>query len=191
MQTKARVDAVVIQRTVRRIRGQNVMLDADLAELYGVDVRVLNQAVARNAARFPPDFKFRLTAKEAESLRSQSVILKTHARANLLRTQIVIASHRRGRHRKYRPNAFTEQGVAMLSSVLRSARAVGVNIEIMRAFVQLRRMLLANEELARKLDALERKYDGQFHAVFEAIRQLMAPSRSLRRPIGFGRHGSA
>jgi hypothetical protein len=191
MSARARVDADVIQRAVLRIRGLNVMVDVDLAELYGVDVRVLNQAVARNAARFPSDFKFRLTAEEAASLRSQSVILKTHARAKLVRSQTVTAKHRRGRHRKYLPNAFTEQGVAMLSSVLRSAKAVRVNIEIMRAFVQLRRMLLANEELARKLDALERRYDGQFHAVFEAIRQLMAPPRPPRRSIGFGRHPNA
>jgi hypothetical protein len=160
-------------------------------ELYGVDVRVLNQAVARNAARFPPDFKFRLTAKEAESLRSQSVILKTHSREDPPRSQTVTIYRRRGRHRKYLPNAFTEQGVAMLSSVLRSSRAVRVNVEIMRAFVQLRRMLIANDDLARKLEALERKCDGQFHAVFEAIRQLMAPSRSPRRTIGFGRHAGA
>jgi hypothetical protein len=190
MERRARVDAGVIQRVVLRIRGQNVMLDADLADLYGVDVRVLNQAVARNAVRFPSDFKFRLTTQEAGSLRSQSVILKSHAHANLSRSQTESTKQRRGRHRKYLPNAFTEQGVAMLSSVLRSPRAVRVNIEIMRAFVQLRRMLIANEELARKLDALERKYDGQFHAVFEAIRQLMAPPRSPRRPIGFGRHAS-
>lgn len=123
MQAKARVDAEAIQRAVLRVRSQNVLLDADLAKLYGVDVRALNQAVARNADRFPSDFMFKLTAKEAESLRSQSVILDGG----------------RGRHRKYLPHAFTEQGVAMLSSVLRSQRAVRVNIEIMRAFVQLRR----------------------------------------------------
>jgi hypothetical protein len=187
MRVKHRVDADVIQRAVLRIRGQNVLLDADLADLYGVDVRVLNQAVARNASRFPSDFKFRLTAKEADSLRSQSVILKNHAGNNLLRSQTVTLDRRRGRHRKYLPNAFTEQGVAMLSSVLRSSRAVRVNIEIMRTFVQLRRMLGANEELTRKLDVLERKYDGQFHVVFEAIRQLMAPSQRPRRSIGFGR----
>ena len=166
---KARVDAEVIQRAVLRVRSQNVLLDADLAELYGVDVRALNQAVARNADRFPSDFMFKLTAKEAESLRSQSVILKSHRGRNSLRSQTVTSDGGRGRHRKYLPNAFTEQGVAMLSSVLRSQRAVRVNIEIMRAFVQLRRMLGANEELARKLDALEQKYDGQFRAVFLSL----------------------
>src|SRR3954468_3984561 len=171
MAKKVRVDKDVIQRAVLRLRSQNVLLDADLAELYGVDVRALNQAVARNADRFPSDFMFKLTAKEAASLRSQSVILESG----------------RGRHRKYVPKAFTEQGVAMLSSVLRSERAVRVNIEIMRAFVQLRRMLTANEELTRKLDALERKYDGQFRAVFQAIRELMTPSRRSQRTIGFQR----
>ena len=186
MKTKTRVDADLIQRAVRRIRGQNVLLDADLATLYGVDVRALNQAVARNASRFPADFKFKLTTAEAASLRSQTVILDSAGRRpNALRSQIVTLDAGRGRHRKYRPHAFTEQGVAMLSSVLRSRRAVRVNIDIMRTFVQLRRMLGVNEELARKLAALERKYDGQFQVVFEAIRELMAPPRLARRAIGF------
>jgi len=144
MRAITRVDVEKIRRAVVRVRGQNVLLDSDLAALYRVDVRALNQAVARNVDRFPSDFMFELTDDEVESLRSQSVILKRG----------------RGRHRKYLPKAFTEEGVAMLSSVLRSQRAVRVNIEIMRAFVQLRRMLGANEELARKLDALEQKYDG-------------------------------
>ena len=148
------------------MRGLNVLLDADLADLYAVGVRVLNQAVARNADRVPSDFMFKLTAKETASLRSQSVILESDRGRKSLRSQTVTLDSGRGRHRKYLPNAFTEQGVAMLSSVLRSQRAVRVNLEIMRAFVQLRRMLGANEELAGKLDALERKYDGQFRAVF-------------------------
>jgi hypothetical protein len=190
MQAKARIDAEVIQRTVLRIRGCNVLLDSDLAELYGVDVRVLNQAVARNAVRFPSDFRFRLTVRETDSLRSQSVILKTDRGEDRRRAHAATLSRRRGRHRKYLPNAFTEQGVAMLSSVLRSRRAIRVNIEIMRAFVHLRRMLGAHDELARKLDALEQKYDGQFRAVFQAIRGLMAPSTPPRRSIGFrGGHG--
>lgn len=174
MQVKGRVDAGVIQRAVLRIRGQNVMLDADLASLYHVEVKVLNQAVKRNRPRFPPDFMFLLTLKEATSLRSQFVTAKTGSGG-----------------RRTLPYVFTEQGVAMLSSVLRSERAVRVNITIMRAFVQLRRILGANEELARKLAALERKYDGQFHVVFEAIRQLMTPSQPRRRSIGFGRDASA
>jgi hypothetical protein len=164
-----RINEATIEQAVVRIRGQNVLLDADLATLYGVDVRVLNQAVTRNADRFPSDFMFQLTDKEMDSLRSQIVILKSA----------------RGRHRKYLPNAFTEQGVAMLSSVLRSRRAVRVNIEIMRAFIQLRRMLGANEALARKLDELERKYDDQFRTVFRAIREIVAPPPRPRRTIGF------
>lgn len=158
-----------IDHSIRRIRGHNVMLDSDLARLYGVETRTLNQAVTRNAARFPPDFMFRLSADEARFLRSQIVILRAKP----------------GGHPKYRPRAFTEQGVAMLSSVLRSQRAIIVNVEIMRAFVALRRMLASNIELAHKLDELEHKYDAKFRIVFEAIRELMAPRERPRRPIGF------
>jgi len=144
------------------------MIDTDLAPLYGVAVKALNQAVSRNKARFPPDFMFRVTSKEASSLRSQTVTAKI------------------GRGgRRSEPYAFTEQGVAMLSSVLRSERAVRVNIEIMRAFVHLRRMMLAHAELVQKLDQLERKYDGQFEVVFRAIRELMKPRSLGARKIGF------
>jgi hypothetical protein len=145
------------------------MLDVDLAALYKVDVRVLNQAVKRSRERFPADFMFQLTAQERESLRSQIVILNTG----------------RGRHRKYRPYVFTEQGVAMLSSVLRSSRAVQVNIEIMRAFVRLRQTLQSTAGLVKKLDALEMKYDAQFTVVFQAIRELMTPPAAIRKRIGF------
>lgn len=145
------------------------MLDADLAMLYGVETKVLNQAVRRNSDRFPTDFMFRLTPKEVVFLRSQSVTL----------------NRGRGHHKKYLPYAFTEQGGAMLSSVLRSSRAVKVNIEIMRAFVRLRTVLESHKELARKLDALENKYDGQFAVVFQAIRELMSPKVPKRRRIGF------
>jgi len=145
------------------------MVDADLAELYEIPVKILNQAVKRNRSRFPEDFMFQLTAEESDSLRSHFVTLNTG----------------RGRHRKYLPFAFTEQGVAMLSSVLRSKRAVQVNVEIMRAFVRLRQILASNTELARKLAALERKYDAQFKVVFDAIRELMAPPTPKRRKIGF------
>ena len=131
---------------------------------------MLNQAVRRNAGRFPADFMFQLTAEETARLRSQIVTLEAGP----------------GRHRKYPPYAFTEQGVAMLSGMLRSPRAVQVNIEIMRAFVRLRRMLQANTELARKLDALEKKYDAQFRVVFDAIRRLMAPPAVPKKRIGFG-----
>ena len=158
-----------IEKAILLIRRQKVMLDADLAELYGVETRVLVQAIKRNLERFPEDFMFQLSKEEVDFLRSQIVTLKKG----------------RGQHSKYLPYAFTEQGVAMLSSVLRSQRAVQVNIEIMRAFIRLRQMLASHVELARKLDALEKKYDAQFRQVFEAIRQLMAPPEPKRRPIGF------
>jgi hypothetical protein len=144
------------------------MLDADLAALYRVDVKALNQAVKRNRARFPADFMFRLTAQEGESLRSQ----------------IVTSKAGRG-GRRTAPYAFTEQGVAMLSSVVRSARAISVNIEIMRAFVKLRRILDSHSQLAKRLDELEAKYDDQFTVVFQAIRELMAPPAAIRKSIGF------
>jgi hypothetical protein len=157
-----------IERRVLRLRGHNVMLDEDLAALYRVDVKALNQAVKRNRDRFPSDFMFRLTARETASLRSQSVTSKT------------------GRGgRRTTPYAFTEQGVAMLSSVLRSVVAIRVNIEIMRAFVRLRRVLESHGNLGNKLDALEEKYDEQFTVVFAAIRKLMMPPTSTRMRIGF------
>jgi hypothetical protein len=156
-----------IERSILLIRGLKVMLSTDLAELYQVEPRVLVQAVKRNIARFPQDFMFQLTEEEFSNLKSQ----------------IVISSW--GGLRRAMPYAFTEQGVAMLSSVLRSKRAISVNIEIMRAFVRLRRMLASHAELARKLDALEKKYDAQFKVVFDAIRQLMTPPVPKRRPIGF------
>lgn len=164
------IPAERITQAILLIRGQKTMLDEALAALYGVEVKVLNQAVKRNADRFPADFMFRLTAEETAFLRSQFVTLKAG----------------RGRHRKYRPYAFTEQGVAMLSSVLHSKRAVRVNIEIMRAFVRLRRILATHADLARKLSALEKRYDAQFRAVFDAIRELMAPPEPpKKRRIGF------
>jgi hypothetical protein len=158
-----------IERAILVLRGQKVMLDTELAALYGVEAKVLNQAVKRSIERFPADFMFQLTADEAVFLRSQLVTLKAG----------------RGRHRKYLPYAFTEQGVAMLSTVLRSPQAVQVNIEIMRAFVRLRKMLASNAELAKRLDALEKKYDAQFKGVFDAIRQLMTPPEPKKKGIGF------
>lgn len=145
------------------------MLDTDLAALYGVEARALNQAVARNPERFPEDFMFQLTDDEWRALRSQTVI-----------------SNGRG-GRRYAPYVFTEQGVAMLSSVLRSQRAVEVNIAIMRTFVQLRRLMDSNRDLARRIDSLEARYDEQFSAVFEAIKQLITDDKQRRgkRPIGF------
>ena len=156
-----------IERKIFIIRRHKVMLDRDLAELYGVETRVLKQAVRRNIRRFPGDFMFELTKGENDSLRSQNVTLK------------------RGQHSKYLPFAFTEHGVAMLSSVLKSDRAVEVNIEIMRAFVRLRRMLDGHKDLRRKLTELEEKYDDQFKIVFEAIAELMAPAEDSPKKIGF------
>ena len=144
-----------------------MLLDADLAELYGVETKTLNRAVKRHRDRFPPDFMFQLTGEEAGNLRHQ------------------IGTSSWG-GRRYLPQAFTEQGVAMLSSVLHSKRAVMVNVEIMRAFVRLRRILATHAKLARKLAALEKRYDAQFKAVFDAIRELMAPPEPPRkRRIGF------
>jgi hypothetical protein len=165
------VPADGIERRILLVRGEKVMLDADLAVLYGVDTRSLNQAVARNPERFPPDFMFRLTPTEHASMTSQSVI-----------------SSRRRRSRA--PLVFTEHGVSMLSSVLRSPRAVQVNIEIMRAFARLRSILGSHAQLARKIAALERKCNGRFRVVFEALRALVAVSEKPRRPIGF-RNGSS
>ena len=158
-----------IERAIFLIRGEKVMLDRDLAALYGVSTKVFNQAVKRHNNRFPPDFMFQLAREEAQALRSrsQSVTLK------------------RGQNIKYRPYAFTEHGILMLSSVLNSERAVQVNIEIMRTFVRLRQMLSSNAELAKQLKELERKYDRQFKVVFDAIRQLMTPPEPKRKLIGF------
>jgi hypothetical protein len=155
---------------VRLIRGEKVLLDTDLAELYGVATKVLNQAVKRNAERFPDDFMFQLTAGEWANLRSQSVTSSYGGQ-------------------RYSPYAFTEQDVAMLSSVLRSPRAVEVNIAIMRTFVQLRRLMDSNRHLARRIEALERRYDEQFATVFDAIKRLVAEDEGRKtrpkRRIGF------
>jgi len=156
-----------IEKAILLIRNQKVILDADLAELYEVETRVLVQVVKRNLERFPEDFMFQLSREEF----------------NILRSQSVMSSNWGGR--RYPPYAFTEHGVAMLSSVLRSQRAVHVNIEIIRAFIRLRKMLVSHEALARKLETLEEKYDTQFQEVFEAIRRLMVPPEPQRRAIGF------
>jgi hypothetical protein len=171
------VPVAAIERRIYLVRGEKVMLDADLAELYGVETKVLNQAVRRNRDRFPEDFMFRLTKEESESLRSQIV-------TSSLRYQSGTSQTGRGGRRTL-PYVFTEQGVAMLSSVLRSRRAVEVNIAIMRAFVNLRRMMLSNEELNRRVNALEQKYDENFRAVFDALRRLLTAPEKPRRRIGF------
>ena len=155
-----------IERTILLIRGHKVILDKDLAVLYGVATRDLNKAVTRNLERFPDDFMLQLTAEEFESL-------KFH-----------FGTSSWGGTRK-RPRAFTEQGVAMLSSVLRSPRAVQVNVEIMRAFVRLRSMLAGHADIVRRLDALEKRYDQQFRAVFDAIRALIREDTKPRKRVGF------
>ncbi|GBD96562.1 ORF6N domain protein [bacterium BMS3Abin06] len=164
------VQQEVIEGKIYIIRGHKVMLDSDLAELYEAETKVLLQAVKRNLERFPSDFMFQLNNQEVISLRSQIVTSK---------------SSRGGR--RYLPYVFTEQGVAMLSSVLKNDRAIKVNIAIMRAFVNLRGMLSAHKDLARKLEQMEKKYDSQFKIVFDAIRQLMAPPAANKKKIGFGR----
>jgi ORF6N domain len=169
--SKALAPVTDISRAITVLRGHKVLLDEDLAVLYGVETKVLIQAVKRNRARFPEDFMFQLSATEWTTLRSQ----------------IVTSKPRRG-GRRYAPYAFTEQGVAMLSSVLGSERAIAVNIQIMRAFVRMRAMLASNTALARKLNELERKYqhhDEAIAAILSAIRELMNPPEPKRRPIGF------
>ncbi len=155
-----------IESCIYVLRGHRVILSGDLAVFYGVEPRTLSQAVKRNAGRFPEDFMFILSADEWQNLKSQNVISSWGGARST-------------------PMAFTEQGVAMLSSVLRSERAIQANIQIMRAFVQMRRVLTEHKDLASKLDKLERKYDEQFKVVFDAIRQLMTPPSQKKRQIGF------
>ncbi len=156
-----------IERKIYLLRGQKVMLDSDLAALYGIEVKQLKRQVKRNIDRFPSDFMFQLTKEEHDSLRCHFGTLK------------------RGAHSKYQSCVFTEQGVAMLSSVLNSKQAVHVNIQIMRAFVKLREMIVSHKDLAQRLDELESKYDAQFRVVFDAIRNLMVPPDEDNRKIGF------
>ena len=156
----------VIERKILLVRGEKVMLDADLAELYGVETKALKRAVKRNIERFPEDFLIQITSEEFESLRCH------------------FGTSKRGGIR-YLPYAFTENGVAMLSSILNSKRAIQVNIQIMRAFTMLREILGTHEELRRKLEDMEKKYDSQFKVVFEAIKHLMAPPAKPKRKIGF------
>ena len=165
---KALVPIEIIEGKILFIRGQKVMLDRDLAQLYGVETRVLNQAVRRNIERFPADFMVTLTRDEIMRI-SQIVISSGHETIKFSKNVM----------------AFTEQGVAMLSSVLNSKRAVQVNIAIMRVFVKLREMIASNKELSRRLDKLEKKYDAQFKVVFDAIRELMTPPEPKHRRIGF------
>jgi len=174
-----------IAESIRWIRGHKVLLDSDLALLYGVATKVLNQAVKRIGSVFLRIFMFQLNADETGFLRSQVVTLEKARRTNW--SQIVTSSEKH-RGKRYRPYAFTEQGIAMLSSVLKSDRAIKVNIAIMRAFVKLRQLLNVNRELAKKFSELEQrvgKHDEDITAILEAIRQLMAPPEKPRREIGF------
>jgi phage regulator Rha-like protein len=165
---KSIIPSAFISQKIFFVRGTRVMLDADLARLYGVETKNLNKAVKRNASRFPFDFMFQLSSKEMQILRFQ-----------------MGTSKRLQGGRRYAPYAFTEQGIAMLSSVLRSSRAVQVNVAIMRTFVRLREMLKTHEELRRKIDAMEKRYDARFQAVFEAIRQMLETPIPAKKPIGF------
>ncbi len=167
-------DIIPVENIVNKIyffRGVKVMLDSDLAELYGVETKVLNQAVKRNLNRFPPDFMFQLDKEEYDSLRSHFVTLETG----------------RGQHRKFLPYVFTEHGILMLSSVLSSEKAVQVNIQIMRTFTRLRQMLSTHEELKRKIESMEKKYDAQFRIVFDAIKEIITDELKPERKIGFER----
>jgi hypothetical protein len=158
-----------VENRILSIRGHRVILDADLAELYGVTTGALNQAVKRNAGRFPGDFMFQLSQEEADSLRSQIVILKNG----------------RGLHRKYLPYAFTEHGAIMAASVLNSPRAIEASVYVVRAFVKMREVLATHKELVRRLDEMEGKVDRQFKVVFDAIRALMEPPPKPKRRIGY------
>ncbi len=155
-----------IATQIHFIRGEQVMLDFDLATLYGVETKVLKQTVKRNIIRFPDDFMFELSTIEWNNLRSQFV---TSSWGGI----------------RYQPYAFTEQGVAMLSGILKSERAIEVNIAIMRTFVQLRKLMTSNKELAKKINDMENKYDEQFHVIFEAIKQLIVEENKPRKVIGF------
>ncbi len=166
MESKALVPVETIEQKILLIRGQKVMLDRDLAKLYGVPTKSLNLAVKRNLDRFPSDFMFQLTEEEFFNLRFQ---FETSSWGG----------------QRYLPYAFTENGVAMLSSVLNSKRAVQVNIQIMRTFTKLREIISANRDLSRRLDELEKKYDAQFRIVFDAIRELVTPPEPKHRRIGF------
>jgi hypothetical protein len=173
-----------IENKIFLIRGKKVMFDIDLAMLYGVPTKRLNEQVKRNSDRFPDDFMFKLSSEEVKNWRSQ---IETSNLANIkeelpVRSQIATASKR---NLRFSPYVFTEQGVAMLSSVLKSKQAVQVNIQIMRTFTKIREMLVSNKDLREKIEKLEKKYDGQFRAVFDAIARLLAEEVKPRKEIGF------
>ncbi len=172
----------VIEQKIYLVRNQKVMLDSDLAGLYGVSTKSLNQAVKRNKKRFPQDFMFRLTREESNSLRSQFVT--SNEENDSLTSQIAISKDGRGGRRSLF-YAFTEQGVAMLSSVLNSDRAVQVNIQIIRTFIKIRALLATHKDLLEKIEKMEKNYDRQFRIVFQIIRELNSPPKESNRKIGF------
>lgn len=164
------------------IRGKKVMFDSDLAKLYQVEVKKLNQAVKRNKERFPDDFMFQLNNLEAHNLKSQIV---TSSLSDSLRSQIVTFKGGKGEHRKYNPYVFTEEGVAMLSSVLNSKKAIQVNIQIIRTFKKLREILSENKKMAEKLEKMEKKYDSKISIIFDVLKSLMTEKSKPKNEIGF------
>ena len=170
---KSLVPVEHIEQRIYLMHGLKVMLDADLARIYGVTTKRLNQQVRRNLKRFPQDFMFQLTKEEADSLRLQNATLEAG----------------RGKYRKYLPCVFTEHGAVMLASVLHTEIAIEASVQIARAFVHLREMIVSNKDLSRRLSELEKKYDAQFREVFDAIRGLMDPPAKPPRPIGFNPGG--
>lgn len=181
-----------VEQSIVVIRGHKVLLDEQLAEFYGVETKKLIQAMKRNIDRFPDDFMFQLTSEEWDALRCQIGTLDTEPEGPGLRSQFVTLKTGRGQHRKYLPYAFTEQGVAMLSGLLRSPRAVEVNIQIMRAFVRLRQLLAVHRELAERLEKIEQQMvardqdvETQFQQVFALLERLFNPPNPPRKPIGF------
>jgi hypothetical protein len=192
LNTKNKLITIPSERVFSKIfliRGKKVMMDKDLAELYGVETKSLNRAVKRNLERFPEDFMFQLNKQEAEVWKSQIDIpnLKSQIATSSSRYQIGTLKSRRGQHIKYLPYVFTEQGVAMLSSVLHSKRAIQVNIQIMRTFTKIREMLSTHKELREKIEKLERKYDQKFRVVFEAIGMLLKEDEKPKNKMGFKR----
>lgn len=187
---KTQLIAIPSERVISKIfliRGKKVMLDKDLAPLYGVETKVLNQAVKRNIKRFPMDFMFRLNKQEAEIWQAEIIYSNLKSQIMTLgpRSQFVTLKKSKGQHIKYMPYVFTEQGVAMLSSVLRNERAIQVNIQIMRTFTNLREMLTTNKELREKIEKLERKYDQNFRIIFETIQSFIKEKVKSQNKIGF------
>jgi len=174
---KALVPVEIIERKILLIRGDKVMLDADMAELYGVATKRLNEQIRRNSDRFPEDFAFQLNAEEWQSIKSHD---------DLNRSQIATGSQKH-RDPRFLPWVFTEHGAIMAATVLNSKQAVAMSVYVVRAFVKLREMLTTHKDLAKKLEEMEKKYDSQFKVVFDAIRQLMTPPETKKRKIGFRR----